>query len=70
MPGVMDGIKSLFKAIIVGISDLISKGANFLTDLLKDSEITASITQMIKSVFKFIAEGISKISDFFSNLVT
>jgi len=70
MPGVMDGIKSLFKAIIVGISDLISKGANFLTDLLKDSEITASITQMIKSVFKFIAEGISKISDFFSNLIS
>jgi hypothetical protein len=70
MPGVMDGIKSLFKAIIVGISDLISKGANFLTDLLKDSEITSSITQMIKSVFKFIAEGISKISDFFSNLIS
>ena len=70
MPGVMDGIKSLFKAIIVGISDLISKGANFLTDLLKDSEISASITQMIKSVFKFIAEGISKISDFFSNLIS
>ena len=70
MPGVMDGIKSLFKAIIVGISDLISKGANFLTDLLKDSEISASITQMIKSIFKFIAEGISKISDFFSNLIS
>ena len=70
MPGVMDGIKSLFKAIIVGISDLITKGANFLTDLLKDSEISASITQMIKSIFKFIAEGISKISDFFSNLIS
>lgn len=70
MPGVMDGIKSLFKAIIIGISDLIAKGANFLTDLLKDSEITASITQMIKSIFKFVAEGISKISDFFSNLIS
>jgi hypothetical protein len=70
MPGVMDGIKSLFKAIIVGISDLISKGANFLTDLLKDSEITASITKMIKNIFKFVAEGISKISDFFSNLIS
>lgn len=70
MPGVMDGIKSLFKSIIIGISHLIAKGANFLSDLLKDSEISASITQMIKNIFKFVAEGISKISDFFGSLIS
>lgn len=70
LPGVMDGLKTFFKKFILGISDLVQKGVGFLSDLLKDNEIITSITKLIKSVFMFIADGISGAADTFKNIIT
>ena len=70
LPGVMDGIKEFMKKVVVGVSDLIQKGVQLLSGLLKDNEVINSISKVIKSVFLFIADGISGAADFFKNIIT
>jgi GH24 family phage-related lysozyme (muramidase) len=68
--GVSTGIQEALKKIIVTIADLIQKGAEILTPMMKDPKIVDSITQLVKKVFTFIADGISASADVFKNIIT
>jgi hypothetical protein len=68
--GVMDTITEFTKRLIIGISELLQKGMNFISSIIKDPQVIQTIFDLAKTILQFIGDAITAGAKFFSKFVS